>query len=534
MKIKQRLIVAFLTTLIMPVVLVICAASVIMMIQSKKICETYDVSGVLGTEEMLANPMGLLNAMTEDAYNETKILALKDPTRLEDLDYLKRIQKSFEGRSSYVILRKQNQIKYSGNETSVKLIEKHLPKFGEYKGNFGVYMSEGVPALIKQQDFYGANGEEESIFFVTELTQILPEIKKSVNQFIISFFVIIIFTDALLMLWIYGGIVRPLNILRIATNQMGKGNLDYAFEIDKDNEIGELSKDFEKMRGRLKRLIESRLEYEEDIRELISNVSHDLKTPLTTIKGYTEGLLDGIADTPEKQEKYLQTILAKANAVTALVDELSVYAKIDSDTAAYNFTGVDILAYLEDCVGEYESEVEEKGMTITMENTMKRSYKVIMDPEKLKRVMDNIIINSMKYMDKENGKITVRLHDGTDFVRVEVKDNGPGIKKEEENTIFDRFYRADASRSSSTGGSGLGLAISRKIVQEHGGDIWAKSEPGNGLSISFTLNKKIEEKKLPKPENKIPKEEREIREMMEEVRRNADKDIAQNAEWRKL
>jgi signal transduction histidine kinase len=245
------------------------------------------------------------------------------------------------------------------------------------------------------------------------------------------------------------------------------------------------------MRMRLKKLIEDRIQYEEDIKELISNISHDLKTPLTAIKGYSEGLMDGVADTKEKQEKYLKTIYMKANDMSVLVDELAYYAQIDCDTMPYSFTGLNLAEYFEDCVEDLHLELEVRNIKVNYENLVASDVKVVADAEQLKRVIHNIIGNSVKYLDKPEGIIQIRIKDKDEYVQVDIEDNGSGISDKELPFIFDRFYRADTSRSTKTGGSGLGLAIAKKVIEDHFGEIWASSKKGEGTTISFTLKKAL-------------------------------------------
>lgn len=276
-------------------------------------------------------------------------------------------------------------------------------------------------------------------------------------------------------------------------------------ESESEDEIGMLCEDFEEMRIRLKRMIEARMQNESDTKELISNISHDLKTPLTAIKGYAEGIMDGVADSPEKMDKYIRTIYTKASDMTSLVDELSFYSKIDCNTIPYIFTNINLHGYFNDCIEELGLDLEVKNIDIGYFNYTDTSLKVIADTEQLKRVVNNIIGNSAKYIGKKKGIINVRikeLEELEEFVQIEIEDNGKGIAKEDIGNIFDRFYRTDASRNSSQGGSGLGLSIAKKIIEEHGGKIWATSKEGVGTTIYFTLKKSIE----PKEEKEEEKE----------------------------
>ncbi len=299
--------------------------------------------------------------------------------------------------------------------------------------------------------------------------------------------VALLLTAAVMLFWIYSSFIKPLNLLTLATRKMQEGNLDFSISGDPDDELGNLCEDFEDLRLHLKEQTEARLKYESDVIELISNISHDLKTPLTAIKGYAEGVLDGVADTPEKREKYLRTIYTKASDMQVLVDELAFYSKIDSNIVPYNFENLDINGYFMDCVEDYSIDMEIKGIELDYVPAPDGVF-VVADAEQLRRVVNNVIGNCVKYMDRtEGGRITIMARKLDNLAEISIRDNGPGISPEDLTRVFERFYRADQSRNSRKGGTGLGLAISKKIIEDHGGTIRAESEPGVHTTIIFTL-----------------------------------------------
>ncbi len=251
----------------------------------------------------------------------------------------------------------------------------------------------------------------------------------------------------------------------------------------------ELCGSFEEMRKRLKESSEHQVTSERESRELISNIAHDLKTPITAVKGYSEGLLDGVADTPEKREKYLRTINNKANEMDALLNELTLYSKIDTDRIPYNFNKLNVAAYFNDCIEEIGMDLETKHIGLAYFNYVDNEVMIIADPEQLKRVINNIIGNSVKYLGSKQGLINIRIKDVGDFIQVEIEDNGKGIAAKDLPYVFERFYRADASRNSATGGSGIGLSIVKKIIEDHGGKIWATSKESVGTVMYFVIRK---------------------------------------------
>ena len=311
---------------------------------------------------------------------------------------------------------------------------------------------------------------------------------------IIYIAVTLLLTAGVMLLWIYRSFIKPLNLLTMATRKMQEGNLDFSISGDPDDELGNLCEDFEDLRLHLKEETEARLKYESDVIELISNISHDLKTPLTAIKGYAEGVLDGVADTEEKREKYLRTIYTKASDMQVLVDELAFYSKIDSNIVSYNFESVDLNGYFMDCVEDYSIDMETRGIELDYVPA-DSGVCVVADVEQLRRVVNNVIGNCVKYMDRtEGGRITIMARKLDNLAEIAIRDNGPGIAPEDLTRIFERFYRADQSRNSRKGGTGLGLAISKKIIEDHGGTIRAESEPGVHTTIIFTLPVYKEEK----------------------------------------
>lgn len=489
MKLKDRLITAFFIMIAMPIMLLAAAAGTIVSLQMNSIQEAYDVE--TNTVQVFINPIQILNRLTRGTYNEIKLAALKEPEKLEDRAYIEHLNDELSNKYSFIAVRKNKEFVFTGNGHQLAMILDDLQEFGAYSTEVdgGIYIGGKNPFLVKAQDFYFSDGGEGTIFVITDLNTLVPQIKAVATQSAVSFLIVLLFTAMILILWIYRSILRPLNTLRIAMNQIRDGDLDFSVESETDDEIGQLCEDFEDMRLRLKELIDSRLAYEEDIKGLISNISHDLKTPLTAITGYAEGLIDGVADTPEKQEKYLRIIVTKANDMSILVDELAFYAKIDSNTIPYTFKEINLHEYFSDCMEELYFDLEMKQVEVLYQNDAEAEVEVVADAEQLKRVINNIIGNAVKYKDKPNAQIRIRLHDIGAYIQVEIEDNGMGIPKADLPYIFDRFYRADASRNSRKGGSGLGLAISKKIIEDHAGRIWADSEQGVGTTIYFTLKK---------------------------------------------
>ena len=186
---------------------------------------------------------------------------------------------------------------------------------------------------------------------------------------------------------------------------------------------------------------------------------------------------------------YIRTIYNKANEMDTLINELTLYSKIDTNRIPYDFAKINVCEYFKDCVEEIGLDLEAKGIGLSYFNYATADTMIIADPEQLRRVINNIIGNSVKYMNKTEKFINIRIKDVGDFIQVEIEDNGRGIAQKDLPYIFDRFYRTDASRNSATGGSGIGLSIVKKIVEDHGGKIWATSKEDSGTTMYFVIRK---------------------------------------------
>ncbi len=491
MKLSHKLLTAFLIIILLPCSMIGTIGSIIFAQQVQTIKNGYQIN--TDNWELVTEPIQILNRMTRGIFNELNTIAERYPERFLEIARLENINASLLERYSYLIVEKNNQVFYIGQESHYHKIKKQIPSVGTIEVTYdgGVYVEGQHPFLAKQQKFIFSNGEEGSFCIITDVNSLVVRLRSAAVMAIFIGIMIIVFTAAILVVWLYQSMIKPLNALRRATQQLQEGNLDYSLQdAISDDEIGQLCSDFEEMRIHLKEQIEMRIRYEHDLRELISNISHDIKTPLTAIKGYAEGMIDGVADTKEKQEKYLKTIYTKASDMTKLVDELSFYTKIDTNNIPYHFEKVRLNDYFRDCVEENQAELEISNIRIEFFSNAEENVQVMADREQLHRVMNNLIGNAVKYRgEKPEGRIVIHLWDEKANIRVEVEDNGQGISENALPYIFERFYRADSSRNSKQGGSGLGLAIVKKIIEGHGGSIYAESKENEGTKIIFTLRK---------------------------------------------
>lgn len=490
MKLKTRLMIAFLTLILLPILMSVAIIFILSKYQISTIEKTYELSDT--TVESLSNSMQVLSRLTEKPYRELKQMVKDDPSEMEDATCLEEFNQELYKKSAYLLVRKDQTIIYVGEDMDeARAVIMELPEYGgaEAVSENGIYLGGDVQALVKQVDFLFPDKSQGSAFIVSDVNGMIPEMEDFLLDIIFCMILILVFTSALLTFWIYRAVMRPLGKMQVAAKNIKEGNLEFELKPVADDELGELCQDLEEMRIRLRETAEEKLRYDRESKELISNISHDLKTPVTTIKGYAEGIMDGVADTPEKMQKYIRTIYNKAEEMNTLINELTLYTKIDTNRIPYNFNTISVNAYFNDCAEDLAVELESKNVQFGYFNYVAADVKVIADPEQIRRVIHNIVNNSLKYMDKPEGKINLRVKDVGDFVQIELEDNGKGIAAKDLPNIFDRFYRTDASRNSSKGGSGIGLSIVKKIVEEHGGKIWAASREETGTTMYFVLRK---------------------------------------------
>ena len=340
-----------------------------------------------------------------------------------------------------------------------------------------------------QESSSQASDSSQMVYDISLPQSSSSQVKLMAKDMILTATIILVFTTLSVGLWIYRSIAVPLVKLKKATKNIKEGNLDFVLEVEGNDEFSQLCQDFEEMRKRLKESTEEKILMDKENKELISNISHDLKTPITAVKGYVEGIMDGVADTPEKMNRYVRTIYNKTNEMDHLINELTFYSKIDTNRIPYTFSKLNVEDYFSDCAEELGLEMETKGIELVYANYVEKDVQVIADGEQIRRVIHNIVSNAIKYMEKPKGIIQLRVKDVGDFIQVEIEDNGKGIAAKDLPYIFDRFYRTDVSRNSSKGGSGIGLSIVKKIMEDHGGKVWATSRLGIGTIMYFVLRK---------------------------------------------
>lgn len=479
MKIHTRMVITFLAVALVPLVMMVIVFCLLRL--------SLDTSRNDGIS--LGSNMEQIVNRVDELYTEVCAHIEEDPSCMEDGAYLQDVSAELSSMSATLIIRRSGELFFTGNSRMSEEIWDRLPENGsETSGaDSGIYFGD-LEEFVRQYDFVFPDGSKGTLFILVNSSTVTSR-KLTVDMFV-SMILILLITALLVTFWNKKGMLDPMSELSKGLTQVREGNFDYVIEhTGERGEVGELFRNYEDMRMRLRENEERSAEQEKKNRELISNISHDLKTPITSIKGYVEGILDGVASTPEKQEKYLRTIYNKAVDMDKLLNELTLYSSVENDRIKYNFLKLNVTDYFKDCIEEVGLDMETRGIAFNYVNTLPSKTKIIADPEQLRKVINNIIGNSIKYMDKPSKTISMRVLDGGDDIIVEIEDNGKGIAVSDITRIFERFYRSDSARNTAQGGSGIGLSIVKKIIEDHGGHIWATSKLGEGTCMHFVIRK---------------------------------------------
>lgn len=266
------------------------------------------------------------------------------------------------------------------------------------------------------------------------------------------------------------------------------GKSERKFRIEKGDVIENVSRDVEQWTRDKANEIEILKKNEEFRREFIGNVSHELKTPITTIQGYVLTLLDGGLRDDEINVKYLQRAAKNIDRLIAIVNDLDEISKLESGTLKMNFINFNFPALVKDVFEFMEIKAEKRRIVLDFKNHSDSKIMAHADPDRIRQVLINLIDNSLKYGNRY-GSTTISAFDMDEYFLIEVSDNGIGIDQADLPRIFERFYRTEKSRSRKLGGTGLGLAIVKHIIEAHQQTIHVRSKIDVGTTFSFTLAK---------------------------------------------
>ncbi len=322
-------------------------------------------------------------------------------------------------------------------------------------------------------------------------------INSMVPMYMVSYTVLILFACLavcsvafaafILSKWLNRSVVEPLEELKKSTSYIATNQFDYVINYDRKDEFGDVCREFDNMRKVLKTAYEDRNRYEKERQELIRGISHDLRSPLTSIRGYTEGILEGVANNEEKRKKYCEAILMRTADMENLTENLSEFVHLDSREVVLKTNTVNIIDYLKKALKKYTLYMENNNVKVDYNLKVKETY-VNIDIFHMDRVFNNIIENTVKHRVTASSIIKINLTKTLDKeIKIEFLDNNSGVKEHQITRIFESFYRGNESRTKPENGSGLGLAVVKSIINQHGGRVEAFLDNGLGIRIYLPI-----------------------------------------------
>lgn len=322
--------------------------------------------------------------------------------------------------------------------------------------------------------------------YLKDLNQFRRWAFKLLNLLFITVIMLILMTNGFLTRIVINSIIDPLNTLIYGVHQIRDGNLEYRIHYSKNDEFQEICEDFNEMAGHLKDMVNSRQKDDDNRKELIAGISHDLRTPLTSLKGYVIGLEEGIDTTPEIRQRYLSVLRNKTTEIEQLVNQLFLFSKLDIGEFPIYPDITNLRDELTDFVDQILLEYKQKGLDIILEE-IPENITLSLDRVQFHNVLVNLFENAVKYGDKEIKQLRIQCKIDDQRIVLRLADNGPGVPPESLDKLFDVFYRVDKARNITSSGSGIGLAISKKIVERMDGEIYAVNGIPEGLAVIITF-----------------------------------------------
>lgn len=480
MKIRSRIILSFLSLLLVPTLVVVIFLAVVFS----------NVFHIPFLDKLMTLDQTVTNI------NET---FTKNYAHLDDYSYMdKKIRGDYEGNFRRILfVDNKGMVRYDSDEVLIGMKYDQVTSFGKEKDSdplakdsFEVQETEVLVnnAVVGQLVFVPEINLQEALTFLIYLPFLM----------IIVFLFTIIAMIILLSKILSDGILKPLKELNYASEMISSGDLDYEMKYKKDDEIGKFCSEFDIMRLRLKDSLEKQVRFEQSRKQLIASITHDLKTPLTSIKGYVEVLEDGVITDPETINNYLKIIGNKTNQLNHLIDDLFTFSKMELGEFQIMPEPIESRRLFDEILAQKHLDFQDTEIQFIYEPPTENCL-LNVDEFRIHQVLENLISNSRKFT-KTYIKFYTRLY--RDFFEFYIEDDGIGIAQSELPMIFDHFYKVDKSRTYSNKGSGLGLAICKQIVEAHGGTISVRSEEGKGSIFKIKLPVQ-KESATPEPKNFI-------------------------------
>lgn len=364
-------------------------------------------------------------------------------------------------------------------EYAKKNLEQIEGRIAEESPVYAVYDAEGnyYTPVVTIGNLISLNGVRIGAIYMNGQVSGISGTIQSIRRWSLAIFFLGTAASLLLAFYMSRKISRPLYDMNRAAKEMAKGNFDQKIEVNEHSEIGQLSETFNSMARALKK-------YEDTRQSFVGNVSHELKSPLTSIQGFIQGMLDGtIKD--EDRNSYLEIVLSETKRMNALIVDLLELVKIESDQFPMHMTDWDVNELLRKGIITFINKIEEKNIELSVDISENKTM-VYADEDRITQVVTNLLDNAVKFCEK-GGNIKIWTSISSDKVTVNISNSGKIIPEEDLKYIFDRFFKVDKSHNRKTPGTGIGLSIVKEIINRHDENIWVNSKEGMGTVFSFTL-----------------------------------------------
>ena len=494
MTVRGRLLLSNLAMVLVPLGLMILLSSVLLSFvqeggssgQGPTFRVFWPWPGTLGSRKPL--PTRQMLTLTQSTLRRINVETLQHPDRLADPQFWASLDDALTGNDAGLAVVLDGALLFASPDVGNLGNVAALPPWGTLEGSLPPRSTLGRDfRLLGQWDFSLAPSHHLSTYLLWTTQSWNTAVQTFSTVLLVGFFLSTLLVGIVLT-WLVGrSVFRPLRRLQDAASRISGGDLSPQSPYQKKDELAPLFRAFETMRGRLEENRHLRERYEADRRDMIAHIAHDLKTPVTAINGYVQGILDGVASTEEKQRQYLEVIASKARELDRRTDELFFFSSLELGTLPYEFQGFDLGVFLTDLWRELLLEGSSQGLTGPDPQVPPGPLPVRGDPARLRRVFTNLAENTVKFRRGPTVTWTWAVEKTPSSYRISLSDNGIGIQEGALPHVFDQFYREDSSRTTQVPGSGLGLAIVRRIVLDHGGTVEATSTVGQGTTLIVEL-----------------------------------------------
>ena len=484
MKLRTRTILSMVLTVLLPIGLALAAYFTVSRTKA-------DVGNTTQGQLYFSNTVDTLASYTDEDVKMLEGWSRTFPDNFLNKDIQRQTNEKLARKNSYLVVRVGTKRVYDGAAKGMHPDYSSLPMYGKLvNGDVLIIKLQTESGILKEINFGKEDGKRGQAFVITPAGSVVPGGEWVILYYIVWLIVIMLITGFIISMLLYRSTIKKVRQMQAATEDIREGNLETRIDVRGKDELSELAQSLERMRARLLADATQKLADEDSNRKFLSSITHDLKTPLTSIIGYSEGILDGIAADPERQRKYIRTIHSKAVDMNELLNELSEFSKLDLHEIPYHFEKINVNDYFDEFAEVTEEELSSDDADFSYKNTLDADTMMICDPAQIKRVLHNLVSNALKYCRvDERLQLKFTVSDAGDFIQASLEDNGKGISPDDLPHVFERLFRADKARNTGIRGSGIGLSIVKKIIEDHGGQIWVTSRLNEGSTFYFLLKK---------------------------------------------